>query len=65
MTGYWKKFTISLIAMAVAAATEPAFARLMKPLIDKGFTDQDRTAMGNSFSGYGDIFNSCGCSLCQ
>ncbi len=45
MTGYWKKFTISLIAMAVAAATEPAFARLMKPLIDKGFTDQDRTAM--------------------
>lgn len=45
MTGYWRKFTISLIAMAVAAATEPAFARLMKPLIDKGFTEQDKTAM--------------------
>lgn len=45
MSGYWRKFAISLVAMAVAAATEPAFARLMKPLIDKGFTDQDKTAM--------------------
>lgn len=45
MTGYWRKFAISLIAMAVAAATEPAFASLMKPLIDKGFTDQDKAAM--------------------
>jgi len=45
MTGYWRKFAISLVAMAVAAATEPAFASLMKPLIDKGFTDQDKAAM--------------------
>ncbi len=45
MSGYWRKFAISLIAMTVAAATEPAFARLMKPLIDKGFTEQDKTAM--------------------
>ncbi len=45
MTGYWRKFAISLIAMAIAAATEPAFASLMKPLIDKGFTDQDKLAM--------------------
>lgn len=45
MTGYWRKFAISLAAMAVAAATEPAFASLMKPLIDKGFTDQDKAAM--------------------
>lgn len=45
MAQYWKKFTVALVAMAVAAATEPAFARLMKPLIDKGFTDQDKTAM--------------------
>lgn len=45
MSEYWGKFAVSLIAMAIAAATEPAFARLMKPLIDKGFTDQDRTAM--------------------
>lgn len=45
MSQYWRKFSVALIAMAVAAATEPAFARLMKPLIDKGFTDQDHTAM--------------------
>lgn len=45
LTKYWRKFSISLVAMGVAAATEPAFARLMKPLIDKGFTDQDKTTM--------------------
>lgn len=45
MVQYWKKFAIALTAMIIAAATEPAFARLMKPLIDKGFTDQDKTAM--------------------
>lgn len=45
MAQYWQKFTIALVAMVVAAATEPAFARLMKPLIDKGFTEQDKTAM--------------------
>lgn len=42
---HWKKFSIALAAMVVAAATEPAFAKLMKPLIDKGFTEQDSTAM--------------------
>ncbi|MDD3267199.1 MAG: lipid A export permease/ATP-binding protein MsbA [Burkholderiales bacterium] len=42
---HWRKFSIALIAMVVAAATEPAFATLMKPLIDKGFTEQDSTAM--------------------
>ena len=45
MSEYWKKFIISVVAMVVAAATEPAFARVMKPLIDKGFIDQDRTAI--------------------
>ncbi len=45
MSEFWGKFVISLVAMAIAAATEPAFARLMKPLIDKGFTDQDHRAM--------------------
>lgn len=45
MVQYWRKFSIALTAMIIAAATEPAFARLMKPLIDKGFTDQDKTAM--------------------
>lgn len=45
MSEYWKRFIISVLAMVVAAATEPAFARIMKPLIDKGFIDQDRTAI--------------------
>lgn len=45
MSEYHARFFISIVAMIVAAATEPAFARIMKPLIDKGFVDQDRTAM--------------------
>ncbi len=45
MSEHWKKFFIAIGSMIVAAATEPAFARLMKPLIDKGFTDQNQTAM--------------------
>ena len=34
---YLKIFAISLLGMIVAAATEPAFARLMKPLVDGNF----------------------------
>jgi ATP-binding cassette, subfamily B, bacterial MsbA len=45
MSEYWPRFVISIVAMAVAAATEPAFARVMKPLIDKGFIDQNRAAI--------------------
>lgn len=45
MSEYWKRFAFSILAMVVAAATEPAFARVMKPLIDKGFTNQDRAAI--------------------
>mgnify|MGYP000367266751 CR=1 FL=1 len=45
MSVYWKKFLISIAAMAISAATEPAFARMMKPLIDKGFIDQNKTAI--------------------
>jgi subfamily B ATP-binding cassette protein MsbA len=45
MKEYWKRFLISIIAMIVTAATEPAFARIMKPLIDNGFINQDRTAI--------------------
>jgi len=45
MSEYWQRFVFSILAMMVAAATEPAFARLMKPLIDKGFTDQDKAAI--------------------
>src|SRR3990167_2187720 len=45
MSEYWPRFVISIIAMSIAAITEPAFARLMKPLIDKGFIDQNRVAI--------------------
>lgn len=42
---YWKVFLISLLSMTVAALTEPAFARLMKPLIDSGFVNRDPEAI--------------------
>ncbi|UJB33443.1 lipid A export permease/ATP-binding protein MsbA [Chromobacterium sp. Beijing] len=42
---YWKVFLISLVSMTVAALTEPAFARLMKPLIDSGFVNRDPHAI--------------------
>lgn len=45
MAEYWPRFIVSIIAMVIAAGTEPAFARVMKPLIDKGFIDQDKTAI--------------------
>ncbi|MBP9743676.1 MAG: lipid A export permease/ATP-binding protein MsbA, partial [Burkholderiales bacterium] len=45
MSEYWQRFIISILAMIVAAATEPAFARIMKPLIDNGFIDQDQRAI--------------------
>ncbi len=40
---YLKIFAISLLGMIVAAATEPAFARLMKPLVDGNFTKTSGT----------------------
>ncbi|MFN8771241.1 MAG: lipid A export permease/ATP-binding protein MsbA [Neisseriaceae bacterium] len=45
MSMYWRRFLISIAAMIVAAATEPAFASIMKPLIDEGFTKQNHTAI--------------------
>lgn len=45
MSVYWRRFLVSIVAMIVVAASEPAFARLMKPLIDKGFTDKDKVAI--------------------
>ncbi|MDR1529199.1 MAG: lipid A export permease/ATP-binding protein MsbA [Burkholderiales bacterium] len=38
---YLKTFVVSLIAMALAAVTEPIFVSLMKPLIDEGFVGKD------------------------
>ncbi len=40
---YWKVLLLSLFALMVAAATEPMFARVIKPLIDDNFNAQDRT----------------------
>jgi len=34
---YWRIFALSLLTMAAAAATEPLFPMLMKPLLDSGF----------------------------
>ncbi|WP_047248580.1 lipid A export permease/ATP-binding protein MsbA [Chromobacterium subtsugae] len=42
---YWKVFVLSMLTMTIAAATEPMFARLMKPLIDGGFVNRDPHAI--------------------
>jgi len=39
---YWPIFLASLVALVVAAATEPLFARFMKPLIDDNFNPAKR-----------------------
>lgn len=40
---YWHLFAVSMVALLFAAATEPLFARLMKPLIDENFSSQRST----------------------
>ncbi|RCX26181.1 lipid A export permease/ATP-binding protein MsbA [Thioalbus denitrificans] len=40
---YWRSFAASLLATAVLAATEPALAALLKPLLDGSFVDKDPT----------------------
>ncbi|MCL2872447.1 MAG: lipid A export permease/ATP-binding protein MsbA [Betaproteobacteria bacterium] len=45
LRGYWKVFAVSLIAMAIAAGTEPAFVSLMKPLVDGGLIGKDPQTM--------------------
>lgn len=42
---YWKIFIISVIAMVITAATIPAFASLMKPLINEGFVEKNMENM--------------------
>lgn len=37
---YWAGFAVALAAMVVAAATEPLFPALMKPLLDQGFVQR-------------------------
>ncbi len=38
---YWRPFALSLVGMIAYAATEPAFAALMKPLLDGSFVERD------------------------
>ncbi|MGB4881978.1 MAG: lipid A export permease/ATP-binding protein MsbA [Neisseria sp.] len=45
LRGYWKMFTVAIISMLVVAATAPAFAYLLKPLINEGFVDQNMEKM--------------------
>lgn len=45
LKSYWLLFVVSMISMSFSAATEPAFARLMKPLIDGGFVKKDPEAL--------------------
>ncbi|MCX7271665.1 MAG: ABC transporter transmembrane domain-containing protein, partial [Burkholderiales bacterium] len=37
---YLRGFALALVAMVIAAATEPLFPALMKPLLDRGFVDK-------------------------
>ena len=39
---HWKGFVLTLAATVLAAATEPLFPALMKPLLDKGFGQGDQ-----------------------
>ena len=40
---YWRMFAMSIGAMVVSAATEPALPAMMKPWLDGTFVDKDRT----------------------
>ncbi|HET7371507.1 MAG TPA: ABC transporter transmembrane domain-containing protein, partial [Gammaproteobacteria bacterium] len=38
---HWKLFALSMVGMIIYALTQPAFAALMKPLLDGSFVDHD------------------------
>ncbi len=40
---YWPILVLSLVSLMIAAATEPLFARMIKPLIDDNFNAADRS----------------------
>ena len=42
---YWRVFLVSLLAMVVVAATEPALPALLKPLLDGSFVKKDQELM--------------------
>jgi len=43
---YWRVFAASVVAMAVVSATDPAFAALIKPLLDGTFVQKDPDLIG-------------------
>jgi subfamily B ATP-binding cassette protein MsbA len=40
---YWRVFAVSVVTMALAAATEPVLPALMKPLLDGSFVERNQT----------------------
>ncbi len=42
---YWRAFLVSILGMAVAAATEPLLPALLKPLLDGTFVHKDETIL--------------------
>ena len=40
---YWRVFAISIVTMALAAATDPVLPALMKPLLDGSFVERNQT----------------------
>jgi len=42
---YWRAFALSVIGMAVMAATEPLLPALLKPMLDGTFVEKDETVM--------------------
>lgn len=42
---YWRMFAISIVAMIVVAASEPAFPALLKPMLDGSFIKKDPATM--------------------
>ena len=47
VTPYWRVFTLSLLALVIHAATDPAVAALLKPMLDGAFIKQDPDMMVN------------------
>ena len=42
---YWRVFTLSVLSMVVAAATEPLLPALLKPMLDGTFVHKDETVV--------------------
>ena len=42
---YWRTFAISILGMAVSAATEPLLPALLKPMLDGTFVHKDDTVI--------------------